>query len=119
MTERVAKLGAAVINVSGFETEKTFWAAMLGTGIRSEFPGFCWFEPQHDGGVMLALQASPDPGATSGRVHIDTQVDDVDEARGAVEGLGGTFVEEHEAAGFRWAITADPEGNRFCIASGH
>ncbi len=119
MSVAVAKIGTVVINVSDVEVEKAFWSALLGTGIRNEFPGFCWFEPQHPGGVMLALQASPEPGGLSGRVHLDTQVDDVAEARTAVEALGGTFVEEHEAAGFRWAIMADPEGNRFCIASGH
>ena len=119
MSVAVAKIGTVVINVSDVEVEKAFWSALLGTGIRNEFPGFCWFEPQHPGGVMLALQASPEPGGLSGRVHLDAQVDDVAEARTAVEALGGTFVEEHEAAGFRWAIMADPEGTRFCIASGH
>ena len=119
MSDRVAKVGAVVINVSDFAKEKAFWGAVLGVGIAMEFPGFCWFEPQQEGGAMVALQASPDPGEPGGRVHIDTQVDDVDVARARIEELGGSYVTENEVAGFRWAIVADPEGNRFCIATGH
>ena len=119
MAEAVGTVGSVVINVSDYDEEKAFWMSFLGVGIAREFPGFCWLEPQHEGGVSVALQLSDEPGDPGGRVHIDTAVADVVEARAAVEALGGSHVEDHEIMGFRWAIMADPEGNRFCIAKGH
>ena len=112
----VATLGTVVINVSDYEAEKAFWSALLDVGVMREFPGFCWLEPQHEGGASLALQQSPDPGVAGGRLHIDTGVDDLDAAMAQIEALGGSFVEDHEIMGFQWKIMADPEGNRFCIA---
>jgi predicted enzyme related to lactoylglutathione lyase len=117
VADAVGTMGSVVINVSDYEKEKAFWMAFLGVGVAREFPGFCWLEPQHDGGVAVALQLSEDPGDNAGRLHIDTGVADVDEARAAVEALGGSHCEDHEIMGFRWAIMADPEGNRFCIAA--
>jgi predicted enzyme related to lactoylglutathione lyase len=112
----VGTLGTVVVNVTDYEGEKAFWSAFLGVGVMREFPGFCWLEPQHEGGVSLALQQSPEPGAPAGRLHLDTGVDDLDAAVAEVERLGGSFVEDHEIMGFAWKIMADPEGNRFCIA---
>lgn len=112
----IGTVGAVVINVTDYEAEKAFWQAVLGVGVAREFPGFCWLEPQHPGGISVALQQSADPGEATGRVHLDTGVADLAEARAAIEALGGTHLEDHEIMGFRWAIMADPEGNRFCIA---
>lgn len=117
MASAVGTVGSVVINVTDYEREKAFWGAFLGVGIMREFPGFCWFDPQHDGGVSVALQLSESPGEPGGRVHLDTGVDDIDAARARIEELGGTHLEDHEIMGFRWAIMADPEGNRFCIAT--
>jgi predicted enzyme related to lactoylglutathione lyase len=112
----VGTLGSVVINVTDFEREKAFWTSFLDVGVAREFPGFCWLEPQHAGGVSVALQQSPDPGPQHGRLHLDTGVADLDEAAAEVERLGGSHVEDHEIMGFDWKIMADPEGNRFCIA---
>lgn len=120
MSQRIGVLGSVVINVTDIDAQKEFWSSFLGVGVRQEFPGFfCWFEPQQEGGVSVALQTSPDPGAAAGRVHLDTSVPDIAAARAQIEALGGTHVEDHEVEGFQWTIMADPEGNRFCIASGH
>ncbi|MGI9601848.1 MAG: VOC family protein [Acidimicrobiales bacterium] len=113
----IAVVGSVVIDVTDYDTQKTFWQAVLGVEVAREFPGaFCWFAPQHDGAVSVALQHSPEPGADHGRVHIDTGVADLDQAQAAIEALGGSHVEDHEVMGFEWRIMADPEGNRFCIA---
>jgi len=113
----ISTVGSVVINVTDYESEKAFWTAVLGVGVAREFPGFCWLEPQHEGGVSIALQSSPDPGPAMGRLHLDTSVADLDEAQAAIEALGGSHVEDHEIMGFPWRIMADPEGNRFCIAA--
>jgi len=115
----IGSVGSVVINVADYEGQKTFWQAFLGVGVAREFPGaFCWLEPQHEGGVSVALQHSPEPGPTDGRLHLDTGVADLTEARAAIEALGGSHVADHEIMGFPWTIMADPEGNRFCIATG-
>ena len=116
MTDRIGTLGSVVLNTTDVERLKAFWMAFLGVGVRQEFPGFCWLEPQQPGGISLALQASDDPGELDGRVHIDTGVADIAAARAAIEDLGGSHVEDHEIMGFHWTIMADPDGNRFCIA---
>jgi predicted enzyme related to lactoylglutathione lyase len=112
----LGSIGSVVINVSDLEAEQAFWSTFLGVAVLREFPGFCWLEPQHPGGVSLALQQTPDPGAQDGRVHLDTGVADIDEAAAEIERLGGSHVEDHEIMGFTWKVMADPEGNRFCIA---
>jgi len=114
----IGTVGSVVINVADYEGQKTFWTSFLDVGVAREFPGFCWLEPQHAGGVSVALQHSPDPGPSNGRLHLDTGVADLDEAQAAIEALGGSHEEDHEIMGFRWKIMADPEGNRFCIAPG-
>ena len=83
MADAVGTLGSVVLNVTDLDKEKAFWMAFLGVGVAREFPGFCWLEPQHPGGVSVALQTSDDPGDLAGRVHLDTGVADVDAALGA------------------------------------
>ena len=116
MTDRVATIGSVVINVVDFEKEKAFWTALLGVGVGMGFPGFCWLEPQHEGGIQVALQQVADPTPGRNRLHIDTGVDDLDAAEARIVILGGAKLEDHEIAGFRWRVMADPEGNEFCIA---
>ncbi len=118
MSEIVPTVGAVVINVNDIEAEKAFWSALLGVGVAREFPGFfVWLEPQHEGGISVALQLVPDAKpAGRNRVHLDTGVPDLDAAQARIEALGGSHVETHDMAGFQWRIMADPEGNEFCIA---
>lgn len=117
MSGRVATVATVVINVADYERAKAFWSAVLGVGVAREFPGFVWFEPQHDGGVSVALQQVADPTPGRNRVHLDTSVPDLAEAQRRIEALGGSTVEDHEIMGFRWKVMADPEGNEFCIAA--
>ena len=49
-------------------------------------------------------------------MHLDLVVDDLDDATGEVERLGGRWLEPgttRELEGFRWRCMADPEGNEF------
>jgi len=116
MGEAVVELATVVINVTDYENEKAFWSALLGVGVAREFPGFCWLEPQHKGGISVALQRVDDPTPGRRRLHLDTGVADLDAARDSILELGGSHVEDHEIMGFQWKVMADPEGNEFCIA---
>jgi len=115
---RVATIGTVVINAVDMEAEKTFWQALLGVGVAREFEGmFCWLEAQHPGGVELALQKTDSLKEERNRVHLDTEVEDLDVAQSRIEELGGSLVEKYELLGFTWRIMADPEGNEFCITA--
>lgn len=117
MAERVATVATVVVNVVDIEREKAFWMDVLGVGTAREFPGFVWLQPQHEGGVSVALQQVPDPTPGRNRVHLDTSVPDLEAAQAQIEALGGALLEDHEIFGFRWKVMADPEGNEFCIAA--
>lgn len=118
MAEPVVTVATVVINVVDFEQEKAFWQALLGVGVAREFPGFVWLEPQHEGGISVALQQVAEATPGRNRLHLDSGVADLDVAQASIEALGGSLVEEHEIMGFRWRVMADPEGNEFCIAVG-
>jgi predicted enzyme related to lactoylglutathione lyase len=118
VSERVVRITTVVINVVDYEREKAFWSAVLGVGIAREIPGFfCWLQPQHEGGISVALQTVPDPTAGRNRLHLDTGVADLDAGQAGIIALGGSHLEDHEIGGFRWKVMADPEGNEFCIAA--
>jgi predicted enzyme related to lactoylglutathione lyase len=115
-----ATVGAVVINVVDIEREQAFWSELLGVGVARAFPGFfVWLEPQHPGGVSVALQKVEAPKSGRNRVHLDTGVDDLDAAQARIEELGGSLMETHDMVGFQWRVMADPEGNEFCIAAGN
>ncbi len=86
---------------------------------RSYAPYFTWLAPQHEGAVSVAIQWVSDPTPGRNRLHLDTEVEDVDAAVARIAELGGSFVEDHEIGGFAWKVMADPEGNEFCIAPSH
>ena len=117
MSERVVTVSSVVINVRDYERQKAFWGAVLGVGIAQEFaPYFVWFEPQHPGGISVALQTVEDPTEGPRRLHLDTAADDVAAARDRVIELGGSHLADREIQGFGWTVMLDPEGNEFCIA---
>jgi len=50
------------------------------------------------------------------RLHLDIEVDDVEEAIEIVKALGGALVHVPTVEyGWRYAVLADPEGNGFCV----
>ena len=119
MGDAVVRFQTVVVNVIDMPRARDFWSAVLGVGVARDIGDFfCWLEPQQPGGVAVALQLVGDPKQGRNRVHLDTSVDDLDEARRRIEALGGSFVEEHDMGGFRWFVMADPEGNELCIAAG-
>ncbi|MCZ7529269.1 MAG: VOC family protein [Acidimicrobiia bacterium] len=117
MAERVGTVSAVVINVRDLEKEQKFWMEFLGVGVAREVPGFfVWLEPQHKGGISVALQLAEEIPEVRNPVHLDNAVHDLETAAARIVELGGSFVEDHEIFGFSWKVMADPEGNEFCIA---
>ncbi len=120
MGEPVIEVGSVMINVVDFERQKAFWGAVLGVEVAQEIaPQFCWFAPQHPGGVMVALQRVDEATEGTRRLHLDAAVADVDEAKARIVELGGSVLADREMGGFHWTVMLDPEGNEFCIAPSH
>ena len=110
-------VGSVVINVVDIDRAQEFWSAVLGVAPARSIPGFfVWLQPQHPGGVSVALQKAFDPKTSRNRVHLDIGVDDLDAAQTRIEELGGSLVETHNMGDFTWRVMGDPEGNEFCIA---
>ena len=98
MADRIATVGSVVLNVVDLDRAKDFWTGLLGVGVAREFPGYAWLEPQHRGGVVLALQQVAAAKDGRNRVHVDTGVADLDDAQRRIEALGGALVEEDGGA---------------------
>lgn len=120
MARPVPQVASVVINALDHDRLVEFWKDLLDVEIAQSYPPhFTWLAPQREGGISIAIQTVPDPTPGRNRLHIDTMVDDLDEAVRRIEELGGSFLEDHTAGDFAWKVMADPEGNEFCIAPGH
>ncbi len=93
-----------------------FWTAFLRTEVQNRFDdGRFLFLAAGDHGPAIGIQRVPEAKATKNRVHVDVEVEDIEEMTRWVRQHGGSRVADHEAAGIRWRIMADPEGNEFCL----
>jgi predicted enzyme related to lactoylglutathione lyase len=93
-----------------------FWAALLSAEVSARFDeGRFVFIGRGDHGPAIGIQRVPEPKVTKNRVHVDLEVDDLEEWTRWVRQHGGARVADHQAAGVHWRIMADPEGNEFCL----
>ena len=97
--EAVGRLAQVNIDVSDLERGAQFWSAILGLKRSREFGQYLEFERQ-EGSPTIILQKVPEAKTVKNRVHLDIEVDDLDEAvdlclglpsyqrRGCFHGLG-------------------------------
>jgi len=114
-----AKVGYLVIDAADPERLAPFWCGLLATGVDMTIGDgeFLVLSPTEDG-LTVGFQRVPEAKAGKNRLHLDLVVDDLDEATGEIEKLGGRWLEPgntRELEGFRWRCMADPEGNEFDI----
>jgi len=91
---RVAnQLTGITIDCADPERLALFWSALLDLPITSEHddPGWATLGSRRDPRPRLTFQRVPEPKSTKVRIHLDVQVDEIDEARAQVESLGGRF----------------------------
>jgi predicted enzyme related to lactoylglutathione lyase len=105
-----------MIDANDPDTLARFWTELLRTEVEQRFDDgrFVFLAPREDG-PSVGIQRVPEPKMSKNRVHMDLQVDDVEAMTRWVRQHGGSRVADHEAAGIRWRIMADPEGNEFCL----
>jgi predicted enzyme related to lactoylglutathione lyase len=118
----VGRLGAIQVDCADPVLLGRFWAEVLGTEMQEPLG-----DPPHyvnlgrwsaaPGAVLVAFQRVPEPRAGKNRLHLDVEVEDVEEATTRVEALGGARVqaEDFHEYGYHWRVMTDPEGNEFCL----
>lgn len=95
----------------------TWWAERLGGRVTEENDG--WFVIVAVGdGPALAFQKVDAPTPGKNRMHLDLVVDN-DDGVSEFVAAGATRVAEHSVGDIGWVILTDPQGNEFCLASGH
>ena len=94
-----------------------FWGELLQRpwGYRTEPGGVV-----DAGDMFLFFQQVPASELSAGnRLHLDIEVDDIEQAAVRAEALGATRTGEHfdDPAGGGYITLRDPEGNAFCVVS--
>lgn len=100
-----------------------FYQRMLGWPLGDDEPEWATLRPA-DGSTGLSFQYEadhvppvwpPEPGTQQMQVHLDLEVDDLDQASAVADEAGArflhTFTEPHEVV----RIYADPAGHPFCL----
>ena len=110
------RLSHVMLDANDPEALAPFWAELLGVEVAARVDdGRFIFLAAGDDVPAFGLQKVPEPKETKNRVHVDLEVDDVEEVTRWVRAHGGSRVAEHRLGDLRWRIMADPEGNEFCI----
>jgi predicted enzyme related to lactoylglutathione lyase len=120
----IARLWKPVVNVTDLAEGERFWSALAGlTPQGRQGDAYSILEPDDPDDVrwiLLQLVPHEQRPAHSG-THLDLQVDDVADAVGQVEGIGGVVVRRPEIYRedgqdvLEWAVMQDPFGNEFCL----
>jgi predicted enzyme related to lactoylglutathione lyase len=100
------------------EAMAQFWSALLGRPITDEMegPGWATVGSRDDGLPRLTFQQVPEPKDGKVRLHLDVQVDEIEDGIATVERLGGHWTGaryEHDE-GVVVTMT-DPEDHEFCL----
>ena len=115
MTSMIGRLRTVVLDAAGMDAEAQFWSAMLGIPIVHRSEGWTTIQGRD---VRLAVQLAPDhvplywpDPSHPQQLHLDIEVDDVDEAERQVLALGARRLAGRED--FR--VYSDPAGHPFCL----
>jgi len=112
----LSKIGIVMLGVASIERSVVFYRDLLGLPLKTQFPGFAFFEA---GGVTLVvsepLAKAVGPGA--GATEVVFSVEDVRAAYDSLRARGLAFTQEpRNVAGPMWAANfADPDGHRLSI----
>lgn len=98
-----------------------FYESLLGWRVVHPEPGTTVLQPPQDG-VFVVFQLAEDyvrpvwppvPGQQRTMMHLDVQVDDLDDAVADAESLGAVVADTQAQANVR--VMLDPDGRPFCL----
>ncbi len=109
-------MNGLVIDAADTHALAAFWCAVLGTSVDTVAGDGHYIDlAPTEGFPILRLQRVPESKSVKNRLHLDIEVDDVEEAIEIVRALDGTLVDPPRVEyDWRYAVLADPEGNEFC-----
>ncbi|QDP97652.1 VOC family protein [Microlunatus elymi] len=113
-------LGAVTVDSSDPEPIAAWWAEQLGAEIVATNDG--WFVTVKGGGLpgFLSFQKVAEPTPGKNKIHLDLMTDgNLDATADGLIAAGALLVEKRSMGDFAWVTLADPQGNEFCVASGH
>ncbi|NNE11375.1 MAG: VOC family protein [Ilumatobacter sp.] len=112
----IGSLHEIVVDCSNPEALARFWQALIGGDVDVETSDWVVLDGD-DLGFYIGFQRVPEQKSGKNRVHLDVEVDDLDQAIDEAEQLGarkiGGVVDDDETGTFQ--VMADPGGNEFCF----
>ncbi|MET9291846.1 VOC family protein [Streptomyces sp. NPDC003077] len=118
----IAKLRSIVLDCPDPAALADFYAKVLGGRIKAD-KGGDWIDVVVDGSVKVSFQRAPGfvppswprPDASQ-QLHLDLDVDDMEEGQKRVLALGATALDLDDGGGKRdFRVFADPAGHPFCL----
>ena len=121
----IAQLQCVVLDCSDVKHLAQFYASIVGGAVNQPDPRWGvdddWATLHTAGGMVLAFQRVadhqppqwPDP-ARPQQVHLDLEVEDLDDAQQKVMDLGASLLDAGESTR-SWRVFADPAGHPFCL----
>jgi len=113
----IGKFLAAVMDCSDPRILSKFWQQILGGDVDSRTETEEWVALSGVPGLgYLGFQKVPEPKAVKNRVHVDIDVESIEDAVNLAVALGAQKVAEivEEQTNF-FQVMLDPEGNEFCF----
>ena len=114
--EGLGSVNGLVIDGADTHALAALWCAVLGTSVDTVAGDGHYIDlAPTESFPILRLQRVSESKSVKNRLHLDIEVDDVEEAIEIVQALGGTLVDPSRIEyGWRYAVLADLEGNEFC-----
>lgn len=111
----IGSLHEIVVDCSNPEALARFWQALIGGDVDVESPDWVVLDGD-DFGFYIGFQRVPEQKTAKNRIHLDVEVDDLEQAIDEAEQLGarkiGSVVDEDDGS---FQVMADPGGNEFCF----
>ncbi len=93
-----------------------FWGALLDRPRGPALPGWVSLGRPGDPQPCLSFQPVTEPKRGKVRLHLDVEVDDIDQGITQVTALGGRFTgERHDYGEGVVVVMTDPEDHEFCL----
>ncbi len=107
---------AVTVDCLDVQRVATFWSSLLDRPPGPTEDGWAYLGTRGDAQPRLVFQPVPESKVTKNRLHLDIEVDDIDNGIAQVVALGGSPTgERHDYDEGVVVVVKDVEGNEFCL----